>query len=115
MKKVAIAAIAIITLAACQNKENKETTVTDEETVIENKADTVMTSTDTVSARETIEATNPAAAPAIETPAKAVAEKPAAAEKVTAVKPVEDVKVEYASFGGKIAATNALSKLPAWQ
>ena len=110
MKKIAIAAAALITLAACQNKESKETTVTDEETVIETKADTVITNTDTISARETIEATNPAAAPAVETPAKAVAEKPVAAEKVTAVKPVEDVKVEYASFGGKIAASNALSK-----
>lgn len=110
MKKIAIAAVALITLAACQNKESKETTVTDEETVIETKADTVITNTDTVSARKTIEATNPAAAPAIETPAKAVTEKPVAAEKVTAVKPVEDVKVEYASFGGKIAAANALSK-----
>lgn len=110
MKKIAIAAAALITLAACQNKESKETTVTDEETVIETKADTVITNTDTISARETIEATSPAAAPAVETPAKAVAEKPVAAEKVTAVKPVEDVKVEYASFGGKIAAANALSK-----
>lgn len=109
MKKIAIAAAALITLAACQKKETKETTITDEETVIETTTDTTKVETDTVTSSETTaEVTAP---PAVEAEVKKVAEKAVAVtEKVTAVKPVQEVKVEYASFGGKIAADKALSK-----
>lgn len=107
MKKIAIAAAALITLAACQNKESKETTVTTEETVIEGKADTTMVDTDTVASTET--GVEEGAVPAVEADAKKADEKPSD-KKVTAVKPAAEVKVEYASFGDKIAAVNALSK-----
>lgn len=107
MKKIAIAAAALITLAACQNKESKETTVTTEETVIKGKADTTMVDTDTVTSTET--AVEEDAVPAVEADAKKANEKPSD-KKVTAVKPAAEVKVEYASFGDKIAAVNALSK-----
>ncbi|MGV3460959.1 MAG: DUF4920 domain-containing protein [Flavobacterium sp.] len=108
MKKIAIAAAALITLAACQNKETKETTVTDEETVIETTTDTTNVETDTVTSSET---TAEVSAPPVEAEVKKVAEKAVAVtEKVTAVKPVQEVKVEYASFGGKIAAEKALTK-----
>lgn len=107
MKKIAIAAAAFITLAACQNKESKETTITTEETVIEGKADTTMVDTDTVASTET--GVDEGAVPAVEADAKKADEKPSD-KKVTAVKPAAEVKVEYASFGDKIAAVNALSK-----
>ncbi|MCR5861842.1 DUF4920 domain-containing protein [Flavobacterium sp. J372] len=107
MKKIAIAAAALITLAACQNKESKETTVTTEETVIEGKADTTIVDTDTVVSTET--GIEEGAVPAVEADAKKADEKPSD-KKVTAVKPAAEVKVEYASFGDKIAAVNALSK-----
>lgn len=107
MKKIAIAAAALITLAACQNKESKETTVTTEETVIEGKTDTTMVDTDTVTSTET--AAEEGAVPAVEAEAKKTDEKPAD-KKVSAVSPAKDIKVEYASFGDKIAAANALSK-----
>jgi hypothetical protein len=106
MKKIAIAAAAFITFAACQNKESKETTVTTEETVIEGKADTTMVDTDTVAAVGTEETVKADVIPVKEE----VIVKTASAEKVTAVKSAADVKVEYASFGDKIAAANALSK-----
>lgn len=109
MKKIAIAAAAIITLAACQNKESKETTVTDEETVIETTSDTTTVAADTVTSIENKTAEE-AATPA-EMQIKEVTEKAVAVtEKVTPVKPAAEVKVEYASFGGKIAEANALSK-----
>jgi len=107
MKKIAIAAAALITLAACQNKESKETTVTTEETVIEGKADATIVDTDTVASTET--GVEEGAVPAVEAGAKKADEKPSD-KKVTAVKPAAEVKVEYASFGDKIAAVNALSK-----
>lgn len=107
MKKIAIAAAALITLAACQNKESKETTVTTEETVIEGKADTVMVDTDTVTSTET--AAEEGTVPAVEAETKKADEK-SADKKVSVVAPAKDIKVEYASFGSKIAAANALSK-----
>ncbi|WP_081663348.1 DUF4920 domain-containing protein [Flavobacterium subsaxonicum] len=99
MKKSFIIAAALLSLAACQKKE---TTVKTEDTVIEGQTDTVSVDTDTVAAAEE------------QTPAENVAvtetETTAKPEPVVEVKAAKEVKVDYASFGDKILADNALSK-----
>ena len=90
MKKTIALATLFIAFTACQ--KNKETETSVDGTPVETTADSLFT-TDTIA-----EMTTPAAEP--ET-------KPA--EKIDVV-PNKEVKVEYASFGGKIVADNALTK-----
>jgi hypothetical protein len=92
MKKSLIIAAALVAFAACEKKETRETTVESENTVIETEKDTVKVDSDTL-AETNVEASSAA------TP-----------EEVVAVKPVAEVKVEYANFGDKILADKALTK-----
>lgn len=100
MKKSIVMAIAIVVLAACQ--KNKETeVVTEESTVIETPAtDSIAVVSDTVAIQESVSETN-------ETEIVKNVEKEI---EVKGVKPVEEIKVDYASFGDKILADKAISK-----
>jgi len=100
MKKSIIMAIAIVVIAACQ--KNKETeVVTEESTVIETPAtDSIAVVSDTVAIQESVSETN-------ETEIVKNVEKEI---EVKGVKPVEEIKVDYASFGDKILADKAISK-----
>jgi len=93
---------AVLTLAACQKKE---TEVKTENTVIEGQADTTSVDTDTVS-----EAQLPAAEPSVSEPAATEPKTAAAKAPVVEVKAAKEIKTDYASFGDKILADNALSK-----
>nr|WP_322624655.1 DUF4920 domain-containing protein [uncultured Flavobacterium sp.] len=111
MKKYVVVAATLLSIVACKKNE---TEVKSEDTVIEGKHDAVSVDTDTV----TNDTAEPAEAPekpeAAELPEKAeVKEAPEAKEKkevapkkVTATQP----KANYASFGDKIVADNAISK-----
>jgi len=97
MKKVFVLAATLIVFAACQ--KNKETEVKSEETIIETSDDTIKIDTDTVVQTELAPATEDVSeAPAVES------------KEIKVVAPNKEVKVEYASFGAKIAADKALSK-----
>ena len=89
MKKSIALAVLVITFAACQ--KNKEADTHAEDTLIESTVD-FQSGKDTIA---------DVAVPAEETPA---------VEKEIEVVPNKEVKVEYASFGDKIVADNALSK-----
>lgn len=89
MKKSIILAAAFLSLVACQKTQQTEATA--EEAVIETPDDTVMAGSDTIAVAET------------EQKADAVAKD----IKVVAAK---EVKVDYASFGDKIAADKAITK-----
>ncbi|WP_236564857.1 DUF4920 domain-containing protein [Flavobacterium sp. MK4S-17] len=100
MKKTFIVAASLLVLTACQ--KNKETEVKSEETIIETPTDTVTVDTDTIAAVETDGVENAQLAGADEE-VKNVKEK-------IEVKQPKELKVEYAAFGDKIIAQNALSK-----
>lgn len=102
MKKTLILA-AVIAFASCA--KNKETKVESENTVIETSTDTVSINTDTVGSTEAQkEVDNTEVSTQDKAPAKVAVQTP----KEDA--PKEDIKVEYASFGDKIAADKALTK-----
>jgi hypothetical protein len=112
MKKYVVVAATLLSIVACKKNEAE---VKSEDTVIEGKHDTVMVDTDTV----TNDTAEPAEAPekpeAAEQPEKPEAkEAPEAKEKKeTAAKKVATAKAvnaNYASFGDKIVADNAMSK-----
>ena len=102
MKKTLILA-AVIAFASCA--KNKETKVESENTVIETSTDTVNINTDTVGSTEAQkEADNTEVSTEDKAPAKV------ASQTSEQAAPKEDVKIEYASFGDKIAADKALTK-----
>jgi Domain of unknown function (DUF4920) len=109
MNKILLIAAIALTAVGCKKNE---TEVKTEDTVIEGKADTVMVDTDTVSDEqpETPEAAE--AKEKAELPEQAERkEKPEKAEKPeVAAKAAKIEKSDYASFGDKILADNALSK-----
>lgn len=96
MKKSLLLAAAVLAFVSCEKNKEKTTTVETQETVIETPVDTVTVDTDTVTATEA------------EVPASDEAAKPEIKE--IAVTTAPEVKVDYASFGSKIAAEKALSK-----
>jgi hypothetical protein len=101
MKKVFVAAAALLIVVACQ--KNKETEVKSEDTVIEGKHDTVHVDTDTITGiKAEAQPTE-----AIEAPAEAA---PKVAEEVKVVPSKNEVKVEYKNFGAKISTDKALTK-----
>ncbi len=83
MKKTLIAALALVTLAACKNE--KETHIESDKTVIETPTDTMTIDTDTISEDGDGQAME------------------------VEVQGSSNLKVEYASFGDKIAADKALT------
>lgn len=99
MKKSIVLAAALIAFTAC--KENKETEVKTEETVIETGKDTVHIDTDTVSAIGVEEAAATVAVTETTT---------GETKKIKVVEPAKQIKVDYASFGDKITADKALTK-----
>lgn len=109
-KILLIAAVALVATACKKN----ETEVKTEDTVIEGRADTVMVDTDTITAgqEEMPKAPEAPEMPEKEDPAKLMvnpdaANPPASGKKVSVTKPAQ---VDYASFGDKILADNALTK-----
>lgn len=102
MKKIVVAAAVLLSFAACQ--KNKETEIKSEDTVIEGKADTMHVDTDTVSDIA------PETAPAVEPSQPEAQPEPKAVAAVKAVPAKNEVRVEYSSFGAKIAADKALTK-----
>lgn len=92
MKKSIILAAAFLSLVACQKTQQTEATA--EEAVIETPDDTVMAGSDTIAVAET------------EQKADAVANE----DKDIKVVAAKEVKVDYASFGDKIAADKAITK-----
>ena len=98
MKKTIVLAAAFIAFASCQKNKEAEA-VTEESTVTETPVDTgsALTKSDSAAVAPVADGTE------VAVPVEKEAE-------VKAVKPVASVKVEYASFGGKIVADKALSK-----
>lgn len=103
MKKYVVVAATLLSIVACKKNE---TEVKSEETVIEGKHDTVMVDTDTVT-NDTAEPAEAPEKPEAEEAPEAQEKKETAAKKVAAAKAVN---ANYASFGDKIVADNALSK-----
>lgn len=97
MKKTLILASAVLVLAACKNDK---TEVETQKTVIETSTDTMTIDTDTVTSSEAekeidgVKATKPEEAKETE----------------VSIKGTKELKVEYASFGDKVASDKALTK-----
>ncbi|WP_236937652.1 DUF4920 domain-containing protein [Flavobacterium coralii] len=94
MKKVIVLAAALAVFTAC--KDDKETTVESEGTIIETPTDTVTVDVDTLEGAET--------------GADAEAEAAGSAETVTKENTAAKPSVKYAAFGDKMIADNALTK-----
>ncbi|MFP9113362.1 DUF4920 domain-containing protein [Flavobacterium sp. RHBU_3] len=99
MRKTLVLVAALMSMAACKKNE---TEVKTENTVIEGEHDTLNVDTDTV--------TNDAEAPEAKESSEAVEAKESPEKPEAAEKKVSAAKIDYASFGDKILADNAMSK-----
>lgn len=117
MKKIVVIAAALAMATACKKNENEVKT---EDTVIEGQADTIMVDTDTISTEAPEQTEAPEAAEKPEQPEAPERREPAqlmvnpesgkAAPKKVSAATAPASKTDYASFGNKIVADNALSK-----
>lgn len=94
MKNIFVLACSLVVLASCADKKNET----------EKVEETMETPTDSVPKTDSV------AVALVETEQVADLEKNTSPEKEIEVVPAKEVKVEYASFGDKIAADKALTK-----
>lgn len=94
MKNIFVLACSLMVLASCADKKNET----------EKVEETMETPTDSVPKTDSV------AVASVETEQVADLEKNTSSEKEIEVVPAKEVKVEYASFGDKIAADKALTK-----